>query len=149
DAIELGRQSKSDERLYTPRPDPGGFTRIVIARLEEQTVSRQHVFLEPLSDGKFRLTNRSASQPIHIMGGEEVKPKAPPCVLTAPVLLNLGAKTIRVQEVGSQEDNLQSLPASARAPGVADAGSRFATLSLKATNNVELEEVLYCLQATM
>ena len=49
--------------------------RLVIAHKDEKTISRRHAFLEPLADGRFRLTNRSNDRRIGLPDGKDLKPQ--------------------------------------------------------------------------
>src|SRR5689334_13649497 len=72
DDVELGRQSDSLEDLYSCRQVTGGRWRGVIARLDEDTLSRRHALLEPLDENRIHLTNLSAKVPIRLPDGSEL-----------------------------------------------------------------------------
>src|SRR5260370_391387 len=72
-AAEVGRQSTAEESLYSHRL-VGGLCRVVVAGLEEDSVSRKHVLLEPLAEGGFRVTNRSRSQRILLPDNSRLQP---------------------------------------------------------------------------
>jgi adenylate cyclase len=113
--LELGRQDEGEDGPYAQRP-AGGRCRLVIARREEQTISRRHALLEPGPDGKVRLTNLSTTLPIRLGGGGELRPGAAG-ELPLPLDLTLGRKTVRVQEPEPDEAPLQSLSQDALPPG--------------------------------
>src|SRR5262249_42730852 len=66
--VELGRQSEGEGRPYLGTPEDGCW-RVVLARLDEDAVSRKHVRAEPLPDGRVRLTNQSKKLPIRFPDG--------------------------------------------------------------------------------
>ena len=71
--LELGRQA---DRLETPYTLKRGNeqARVIVARLEEYTVSRRHALLEVAPDNHMRITNLSAQQPINVVEGRELPP---------------------------------------------------------------------------
>src|SRR5262245_9411640 len=73
--VELGRQTDSTEPVHTRRPllDRG---RVVIARLDEQAVSRRHLEVERLPGGRVRLTNLSGLIALTLRNGVEMGPNA-------------------------------------------------------------------------
>ena len=73
--VELGRQTDPTESIHTGRPllDRG---RVVIARLDEQTVSRRHLEVERLPSGRVRLKNLSSVNPLTLRNGVEMEPNA-------------------------------------------------------------------------
>src|SRR5262245_65455888 len=66
EAIELGRQSDSLEDLYSCRQVTGGRWRGVIARLDEDTLSRRHALLEPIDQDHVRVRNVSPKDHIRL-----------------------------------------------------------------------------------
>jgi adenylate cyclase len=134
--LELGRQDEGEEGPYAQR-QAGSRSRLVIARREEQTISRRQALLEPGQEGRVRLTNLSSTQPIRLADAKQVAPGA--CVeLPLPAALSLGPKTIRVQEVEPEETPLQSLAEGAAPPGP-EAGSLtlFPTLAAPSGHGLE------------
>jgi adenylate cyclase len=112
--VELGRQSTAEEQLYTEER-AAQRTRLVIARGKEYTVSRKHAILEPLTSGRARLTNASATRPIGLPDAGELKPGAS-CELKLPAMLTLGTKTLRVSATEEEPWQLESLAAVTRLP---------------------------------
>lgn len=92
---ELGRQSSPAEKLYGHLLGAGR-QRVVIAGIEERSVSRQHALLEPITAGGFRLTNLSAERPITLPDGADLAPKTS-CSVAADALLTIGKKAIHLQ----------------------------------------------------
>src|SRR5581483_10851570 len=102
--VELGRQSTREEEVYAQkRPSNTSSPRLVIAHLHEDTVSRKHVLIEPLSDGRLRLTNVSDIRPIRMPDGTALRPKAS-CEVPVPAVFTIGAKTIRIERPAPEAD---------------------------------------------
>jgi adenylate cyclase len=142
--LELGRQESEHEAgPYTTKTE-GGRRRIVIARLDEDTVSRQHALLEPLAEGRLRLTNLSRKLPVHRSDGGELRPGAC-CELSLPTVLTLGRKTVRVQ---LPEKSLQSLAQATVPPGRISVAVAFPT-PLPAGEGLDVESLLRWLQAAL
>lgn len=93
--VELGRQAVGEPGPFAEVRD-SGVRRVVIARLDEDTVSRKHVRLEPLPDGKLKLTNLSQKLPVLLGTGSEAAPGSA-IELTVPAMLVVGRRTIRLQ----------------------------------------------------
>src|SRR5437016_1979898 len=99
-AADIGRQANEDEKrpgdsAFRPWHYPAGnVTRVVIAPLKEATVSRKHVEVKPLADGRFQLTNKSAGQVVGLPGRELKPGESAEVPVTAVV--RLGNRTIRV-----------------------------------------------------
>ncbi len=146
--VELGRQSEGEEGPYVQRPVADG-RRLVIARLDELSISRKHALVEPMSEGRIRLTNLSGILPIRLPDGSDMKTGAS-CELCCPVRLTLGTKTVMVQHAEAEEPVIQSLDEATRVPGpLSGQTSRFPTLPLSAGPGIEIEALVRWLQATM
>ncbi|HLN33632.1 MAG TPA: adenylate/guanylate cyclase domain-containing protein [Gemmataceae bacterium] len=146
--VELGRQSTREEEVYRQTKDSGS-SRIVIAPLQEDIVSRKHVRLEPLADRKVRITNVSDKRPVRLADGTALKPKAF-CELSLPTVLTLGTKTIQIQGPAPDPQLLHSLDEMTLAPGsFAARGSAFMSLSIASTAGIEAEAVVRWLQTTL
>lgn len=91
--VELGRQTAPDE-LLSSTSLPDGTRRLVVARIDEHTVSRRHLLIEPHGD-ELRVTNLSAAQPIGLPDGKRLQPNAV-CSVPLPGLLTIGRKVLRV-----------------------------------------------------
>ncbi len=127
--VELGRQSDAGEELYSARPLGSGRWRAVIARLDEDTLSRRHALLEPLEGSRFRLTNLSAKVPIRLHDGNEV-PAGGNRELALPAVLQIGRKQVRVEAQPRRESILRSLSSNTPSPGEANLNvTRFPTLT--------------------
>ncbi len=93
-------------------------SRLVIARQEENTISRRHAILESVSADRVLLKNLSASQGLSLP--EEGKKLLPgeSREIRLPALLVIGAKSIRIKPAEEEEcANLQSLAGESIAPG--------------------------------
>src|SRR5947209_8089752 len=94
--VELGRQSDATEELFSARALGTGRWRAVIARLDEDTLSRRHALLEPLDGSRVRLTNVSAKVPIRLADGSDLAAGSSR-ELTLPTAIVIGRKTVRLQ----------------------------------------------------
>lgn len=94
-AIELGRQVVGEPGPFAEVMD-SGTRRLVMARLDEDTVSRKHLRIEAVADGRVRLTNLSQKLPVLLGSGEDVPPGATSEV-GLPAMLVVGRRTIRIQ----------------------------------------------------
>lgn len=147
--VELGRQSKGEEGPYSQTRSKSGRARLVIASIEDQTISRQHVLLESAATGGCRLENLSDARPIGLPDGTELKPKTS-CHISLPVVLKIGKKAVRVQEVEAPEVQLQGLAEATRAPGTLLAqAARFPTLAAPAGTNLDHQALVRWLWTVM
>src|SRR5687768_17507925 len=71
---EFGRQNQGEDPPYNQKRK-GNIWRVIIARLDETTISRQHVEVEPLADGQLRVTNRSRN-PVKVEPDQVLPPAA-------------------------------------------------------------------------
>src|SRR5262249_2859603 len=94
--VELGRQNDHAESLYSQKLESQR-SRVIIARSAEQTISRKHVLLELADKGKVRLRNLSATTPVLLSDGRELKP-SDSLESSLPVILLLGQKTVQLRE---------------------------------------------------
>jgi len=156
--VELGRQSEGED-VGRPRRLNSGEWRVVIARFDENTVSRKHALIEPINATKIRLTNLSNKLPIRLPIGTELLPSASSEVMI-PAILTLGAKTVRVQECDDEPEigGLQSLSEVTRPPGrpfATPSSDAILSLALPATGGgglqtaVDPENMVRWLQSTI
>ncbi len=113
EAVELGRQQKTDERPFHVTAESGR-SRLVLAPHTVQTISRQHVLVEPIAGGKVRIKNLSETRDLHVpdvgtLRYKEFREVSPPLVLA------LGKIALRIQTVEEEEVSIQGL-AEATAP---------------------------------
>src|SRR5262245_48207315 len=148
EAIELGRQSDSLEDLYSCRQVSGGRWRAVIARLDEDTLSRRHALLEPLDNDHVRITNVSAKVPIRLPDGTDL-PAGGSRELGLPAELHVGRRRVRLEALDNRSSLLYSLPHQLLVPGQGSlSGTRFPS-ALSAAANLNMEELLRWLQTTV
>lgn len=145
-AVELGRQNDGHEELYSQRMILHGYYRAVIARLDEDTLSRKHLKLEMSGEGLVRVSNLSAKVPVRTPDGGELA-AGTTRDLPLPTTLLVGRKTVRASARVDNTQYLRSLPASPLTAMLSLTGSRFPTLG--ASNNVEIEKLLGWLEETM
>lgn len=146
-SVELGRQNDGREELYAARTVRNGVWRVVIAPLDEDTVSRVHAHLEPLEGNRIRLTNRSQKVPIRLADGTELT-AGQSCELELPAVLALGRRTVQVQVPDPKSPEVRSLASVPAAPGQRSLMvSRFPTLTV--ADSVDVENLLGWLQTTL
>ncbi len=113
--VELGRQAEGESGPFRQKRDAGR-ARLVIAHLNEPSLSRKHVLIEPIAEDRFRITNLSSTQALYSLEGGEVKFQTSR-ELAAPVVLTLGKKTLRIQPAASSSEGLQALAEAVAPPG--------------------------------
>jgi adenylate cyclase len=146
-AVELGRQQEKEEKLFSLHILDPERARLPIAQLSEQDVSREHALVEPLGDGRVRLTNLSSLRPIKVVGRRDLTPKAPPCELALPVSFTLGNKSVRLEPAAGKEPPIQTLAELTRAPGEESALLRAARLV--PSGALDMKDVISWLQAAL
>jgi adenylate cyclase len=143
--VELGRQERGEPGPYRRASHAGG-PRLIIARGEENDVSRHHARFEPLPDGRVRVRNVSNGQPIRLPDGQEL-PAGAASELALPLVLGLGRKTVRLQTATGPP--LYTLPAATLPPFSRELPSaRFPTLNRPAAA-VDSQELMGWLDAAM
>ena len=70
--VELGRQAEGENGPFRQKREAGR-SRLVIAHLNEPSLSRKHVLIEPIALDRFRVTNLSSTQPLYSLEGGELK----------------------------------------------------------------------------
>jgi adenylate cyclase len=105
--LELGRQVKGEEGPFY-RCYKGPLARLVIATLEENSISRRHVLLDRQGNGSMRIENLSGTLPIGINNEPPLEP-AGVRQMQLPLLFSVGKKAIRVQELDKDKVNLRGL----------------------------------------
>lgn len=144
DAIELGRQGKTEEPLYTVQSGPRG-PRVAIARLTDSSVSRQQARLEPVAPDRVRLVNISASNELRLRDGSNIGPGGSR-EMFAPCQFQVQDYEIRIEPLGTQPEPLHSLAVPTLAPGSCRSARKpLSRLPLAASN--ESESVVEWLQA--
>jgi adenylate cyclase len=143
--VELGRQSESREGLYAKSFD-GGQWRVVIARADEDSVSRRHALLEPLTERKIRLTNRSTVVPLRLPDGTALAPQTT-SELVLPAQVTIGRKTIRLQPAETEDLGMSGLAEATIAPGHFGPRPRLAALELPSSGGIDAEGLVRVFQA--
>lgn len=92
--IELGRQAEGEEGPYQSYQE-GDHSRVVVARLDEQLVSRRHLAVKSLAAGQARITNLRRS-PIRFVDGSQLEAGASR-EMSLPVFLVVGNKQVGIQ----------------------------------------------------
>ena len=69
--IELGRQQRWEQDPYQEIDTPLG-KRLIIARFDEDSISREHARIEPSSSQTISLKNLSTKLPIQLPDGQSV-----------------------------------------------------------------------------
>jgi adenylate cyclase len=146
---ELGRQNKGEDGPYGMK-QKDDLCRVIIARLEEDFISRKHVLIEPLDDERFRLTNLSQRQVIRFGDGRQLGAGAAH-EGPLPLMFTLGLKTVRVQSVDQEDHDIHGLVEATVPPGGEDMLSRrFATLSVQGgSHGLATEDLVRWIQAAM
>lgn len=152
-AAELGRQNDRMETPFAAKPE-GDHLRVVIAKLDEsKEVSRKHVRVDLLPEGRVRLTNLSKTLPLKLDRGAELRPDST-VEAALPVLVVFGTRVIRIQKVEEDEEDipLQGLAEATMAPALGGAGvaSRFASMTpLPLNAGMEVESLVRWMRVTM
>ena len=130
--VELGRQDKrSGETLYDVTALPGGGSRIVVAAIDENTISRRHVRLEESGLDRIIVRNTSQNNSVNLEDGDLLRPGRHREV-SLPAILRIGGMVVRVQRATSEQTNrvIRSLDEPTAAPN-----SEFSFAALPALNN--------------
>ncbi len=166
--VELGRQSDGREELYRQRQVDEERWRVVVAPMDEDSISRQQALVEPLAGERVRVTNPSTKAPIRLSDGTELAPwngrrdAAPRSAEVAlPAVLALGGRTVCIHArhaIGAggrpSEHTLRSLPAKAIPLGQAKAAGQLSVLAsrlstMPTATEEHIDELLRCVQTAM
>jgi adenylate cyclase len=113
---EIGRQQSKDE----PQPShllSNNRWRVVIAPIDDITISRVHLSVDCLSDGGFLLCNKSNKLMVGLPNNEDLGP-GDSCKVSLPIVIRLGRKMLRFQQAEEEADSgMNSLPIASPAPG--------------------------------
>ncbi len=118
ESIELGRQMVGEPGPFAETAGPTG-RRLIIAKLEDDTVSRKHLRLESTPNGGIRVANLSQKLALMLNGANVVRP-GEKLETPLPVVLNVGRWMIRVLPPEENEAPLQALPEATLRPLVGD-----------------------------
>ena len=106
----MGRQDRGEEGPYTLLPKAGQ-SRLILAKFDEDKISRKHVLVEPLAGGYLKLTNLSKTLSVPIQNGSDLTEEPYALMPQAshevplPAVFILGTKTVRVQGQESEAGN--------------------------------------------
>jgi adenylate cyclase len=140
--IELGRQQNPDEPLYQVQTH-GERPRIAIARLNDSSVSRHQVWLEPVAADRVRVVNVSTTNEIGLRDGA-IRPGGSR-EMFAPCQLVVQDFEVRIEPCATTFTGpLHSLAMPTCAPGV---GGRKPISHLPLTANKDSESLVEWLQA--
>ncbi len=147
--VELGRQTDATEPVHTGRAllDRG---RVVIAWLDEHTVSRRHLEVERLASGRVRLKNLSSVNPLTLCNGVEVGPNA--CTeIAPPAILMIGRRLVQIEGSDAEPEGtpIQGLEEATQIPGRNPAAGRLPPLDLSMSPGIDTEALIRWLQAVM
>lgn len=120
DALEFGRQQSGEPAAYV-RVQGADCDRVIIANLEEVTVSRRHLRIARMAGDKVQVQNRSDKNTIPLTAGRVLNP-GESAILDLPILCQVGTKTIQVQLNVVDDLPLQSLRQPTLRPGQSTTG---------------------------
>jgi adenylate cyclase len=111
---EIGRQQNREETA--PAHFLIGETwRVVIAPIDDTAISRRHLSVKPMPDGRFQFTNTTSHQILRLAGGQEIGPGAA-WTVSLPLMLQIGRYTLRFQAV-PRDLSIDRLPTPTMIPG--------------------------------
>jgi adenylate cyclase len=146
--VEIGRQDRGEPGPYSHKLKADHW-RLVIAPLTEDTVSRHHLSLEPISECQFRVRNSSKAIPIRLATGEELKP-GEAVDLPIPSQMMLGKKMLRVVATETLSGPFNELPEATLPPGGFDnLGTRMGAMNLLDPKGTDPAGMIRWLRAAM
>jgi adenylate cyclase len=144
--LVLGRQRKNELAPYLRIGN-----RIIIAKLKESAISREHVSLENVSGGEVRITNLSRVNTLMIGNNDLLEPGQQQLV-RPPALVMLGDRIIQLESVhdNSDTDPMESLPHQTLPPGRASSQhSSMSWMGFAPRTDEETQYLLRGLHATV
>lgn len=105
--VELGRQQAPREPLFLSQPGTSA-DRLVVAPLEERTVSRRHLLVEPLAFDRLRITNLTEKGTVQL--DDMLMQPGATRELSVPYQLNVGNYQVKFLPVQGQTVALSTLP---------------------------------------
>jgi len=127
--IQFGRQNRGESN---PNADPNnpyfsvqqdGFQRIILASALEKAIPREHVWIEPLADGRVRVTNAHRMVPVGVDGSGQLRKLTGGAQQDAslPITLHIGDRKVHIaprpETPEAPDFSLQSLAGSPAPPG--------------------------------
>lgn len=114
--VEFGRQRVNEEGPYAERRLESGRWRVVVARSDEQTLSREHVLAEALPGERLRLRNLREKLSIRLADGSTLEPRGER-ELPLPYRLPVGRRVLGFELPGEEPSSFQTLAHVAIPPG--------------------------------
>src|SRR5262245_4788377 len=145
--LEMGRQDKGEDAPYFLKTVASGRARLIVARLDEDRIPRQHVVVEPQSDGKVLLSNPHKLVPVRLESGPMIQPGASAAVML-PFVLLMGPRAVRIQASAPPAEELHSLPEATSPPFTLLAGHS-SVFRLADEGPLQVESFVRWLQAAM
>ncbi|MBX9788777.1 MAG: hypothetical protein K2Y37_07660 [Pirellulales bacterium] len=145
--IELGRQQRWEQDPYQEVDTPLG-RRLIIARFDEDSISREHARLEPSGSQTLSVKNLSTKLPIQLPDGEQVAAQTTR-ELELPARLAIGRLVVQV-EPGTAGPRLAGLDQPTMVPGsIRLADTRVRRIALDAPSGHDAEAMLHWLQTLL
>jgi adenylate cyclase len=147
--LELGRQQDKEGGPYTLLTGSGPSARLIIAwNPEDEHFSRRHLQLQPLPDGRVRITNLSSHFRVEIVENNLSLLPRGTADLTPPFSLRLNGRTLMVSAEEVDRSGLVRLAEQTLAPG--GAAKRAPGLrALPPLHGFQLDQLVSWLQTTM
>ncbi|HVA49932.1 MAG TPA: adenylate/guanylate cyclase domain-containing protein [Pirellulales bacterium] len=111
--VELGRQQAPREPLFHSQPGASA-DRLVVAPIEERTVSRRHLLVEPLTFDRLRITNLTDKGTVQL--DDLLMEPGATRELDMPYQLNVGDYQVRFVPVQEATVNLRTPPSTEESP---------------------------------
>jgi adenylate cyclase len=141
------RRKEGEDRPYVRWREADGCWRVVIASQDEVSIPRRYLRVEPLPEGKVRLTNLNPRVKINLSSGELAPSSAQELAL--PVVLQCGKRTVRLQGPETEEGPLQHLDMATVPPGKLVATPPAASLIATPGQGVKPEALIQWLQGAL
>jgi adenylate cyclase len=150
--VELGRQ-QTGETTYSLKylPHDSRVARVVITPINDLNVSRRHVYLLPLENGRLRLTNLSATQSVRLSDRTTVPP-GDSREIALPNRMLLGTQVIGLElpETTISMPPIEPVGKPSTAPGQSPVDTAtIRQIAVSSGKAVDTEAVLRWLQATV
>lgn len=142
----LGRQRANEATPYTRVGN-----RVIIARLQESDISRDHLRLESVNRDEVRITNLSGVNTVIVGTDESINP-GQECVAQIPTLVTIGDRVVQLEAAGlvPEPQALESFVHQTVPPGkLAEPGSSLITALSTRRSEEETEYLLRGLHATV
>jgi adenylate cyclase len=114
--VELGRQTAEEEGPYCECQTDTGRKRLIVARSEEQTISRHHLLVEPLPGGRVRIENIRGKLPVNLRDNSKLLPNDS-FETNLPYTLPLGKRSISLHAPDAESSSFHTFAHAAAPPG--------------------------------